>query len=328
MDLLEAARGGDEAAFAALVAPHRRELRGFCYRMAGSLDDADDLVQESLLRAWRGLPGFAGRASLRTWLYRVAASACIDALKHRSARRRAQDLGPAADPDAPIPAPQPGEWIEPCTAALYDDDAGSPERRLDAREGVALALLAALQLLPPQQRAALVACDVLGLSAAECAELLDTTTTAVNSALRRARDTIAARAPAWQPARPGAPGTAATIARWIDAWDRRDPAALVELLHDDASMTMPPLPIWLHGPQAIAASIDAMVFRDVGPSWFRAQPLEANGVPALAIWRRMADGSEQPYALQLLELDGERVRGLTAYLDPRVFETLGLLAPR
>src|SRR5262245_6471032 len=163
----------DADAFRALVAPHERELRAFCYRMAGSLVEADDLLQESLIRAWRGLAGFEGRSSLRTWLYRVAWRACISALEQRAPRMLPIEQGSPADPDGPVPPPS-DSWLGPCPAALYAGT-DSPEARYSARESVALAFLAALQLLPPRQRAILIARDVLGWTAEECASALDTT---------------------------------------------------------------------------------------------------------------------------------------------------------
>jgi len=323
MDDLAAARRGDPSAFDALVAPYRRELRAFCYRMAGSLDDADDLLQESLLRAWRGLSGFEGRASVRTWLYRVTSSACLDALKHRAARKRAEDLGPAADPRAPMPDAEPDGWIGPCPPACYADEWSSPEVRFGARESVGFAFLAALQLLPPKQRATLIACDVLGWTADECAALLETTASSVNSALRRARETIAARMPQWRP-RALDDGAAAAVARYVEAWERVDTTALVRLLHDGAVMTMPPLPLWLSGPEAIGASIDAMVFSACTPGSFRVRVIEANGLPALGVYRRGDDDVFAAYALQVLGFDGDRLRTLTAFLDPRVFAAFDL----
>lgn len=322
VDDLAAAGRTDAGAFAAMVAPYRRELRAFCYRMAGSLDEADDLLQESLLRAWRGLPGFEGRASVRTWLYRVTSSACIDALKKRSARKRAEDRGPAADPADPIPAARSDDWIGPCPTTLYE--AASPEARYDGKQSVAFAFLAALQLLPPRQRATLIACDVLGWTADECAGLLDTSAASVNSALRRARDTIAARAQTWQPTTPEEPRVRAAIARYIEAWERVDAVALVSLLHEDASMSMPPLPLWLHGPHAIADSIAAMVFTGCAAGAFRTIATEANGLPALAVYRRDEGGAFLPYALQVLAFDGDALRGLVAFLDTRIFAAFEL----
>ena len=320
MDDLALARGGDSRAFETLVAPHRRELRAFCYRMAGSIDDADDLLQESLLRAWRGLPQFEGRASFRTWLYRVTSSACIDRLKSRSARKRVEESGPPARADEAVPPPSDADTsIGPCPASVYATDPSSPEARYSARESVGFAFLAALQLLPPKQRATLIACDVIGLTVEECASVLDVSASSVESAIRRARDAIAERTPTWSPNAPDEPATAALLARYIDAWDRADAAALVKLLHEEATMSMPPLPIWLEGPTSIGASIDAMVFASCAQGTFRMIHTEANGLPALGVYRRGADGAFAPYALQVLALDGDALRAFTAFLDTRLF---------
>ncbi|HEX7704085.1 MAG TPA: RNA polymerase subunit sigma-70 [Kofleriaceae bacterium] len=321
VDHVRAARAGDEQAFRALVEPHRNELRAYCYRMAGSIDEADDLVQDSLLRAWRGLATFEERASVRTWLYRVTANVCIDRLRNRTARKRVEDASPAASPDGPMQPPTPDAWLGPCPPAVYATE--SPEARYRARESVSFAFLAALQLLPAKQRATLIARDVLGWSADECAEILDATPVSIESALRRARETIASRAPTWEARKPDDPSTREILTRYLDAWDRADARALVVLLHEDAVMTMPPLPLWLSGPPAIARSIDRMVFAACTPGTFRVIHAEANGLPALGVYKR--DGARfVPYALHTLALDGDLVRGLTAFLDTRLFATFGL----
>ena len=319
-----AARRGDERAFGAVVAPYQRELRAYCYRMAGSIDDADDLLQESLLRAWRGLPGFDGRASLRTWLYRVASSACIDRLKNRTARKRAEDQGPVARARDDAPPGDMGAYLGPCPADVYADEPASPEARYGARESVGFAFLAALQLLPPKQRATLIACDVLGWSAQECASVLETSAPSVESALRRARETIDARGKTWEPALPSEDAARLVVSRWVDAWYRADTKALVELLHEDATMSMPPLPMWMHGPEAITESLGAMVFAGCVRGDFRAVATEANGLPALGVYRRAKDGTFAPFALHVLDLDGGKVRGLTAFIDTRFFPYFAL----
>src|SRR5918995_288490 len=212
--LLAAARGGDEHAFAQLTSPYRRELQTHCYRMVGSLHDAEDLVQETMLRAWRRLGGFEGRTSLRRWLYTIAT---ID-------------------------------WLEPYPDSLLPDPAlADPQARLDLRESVGLAFLAAVQHLPPRQRAMLLLFDVLGWSAAEIAELLETSVAAVNSGLQRARATLDSR-PA---ARPTEDEERALVERFVDAWDRVDIEGLVALLRDDAVMAMPPEPVWFDGREAV-----------------------------------------------------------------------------
>ncbi len=218
---LEAARAGDERAFAQLIAPYRRELRAHCYRLSGSLHDADDLLQESLLRAWRGLGTFAGRSSLRTWLYKVSTNACLDALEKRPARLLPFDLGPPVAGDARLAAPRHEPiWLEPWPDAPADAAAASPEARYGGRESVALAFLVALQLLPARQRAVLLLRDVLGWQASGCAELLGLSVAAVNSALQRARETIDRRAPALADASATVdPETAAVLARYVAAWE-------------------------------------------------------------------------------------------------------------
>ena len=292
---LEAARDGDERAFARLVEPHRRELRAHCYRMAGSLLDADDLLQESLLRAWRGLASFEGRASLRTWLYKVTTHACLDQLDRKSPRLLPQDMGPASDGRVGPPI-EDAAFIEPAPADLYE-----------RREDVALAFLVALQLLTPKQRAALILRDVVGMEASECAELLGISAAAVSSALQRAREVLAARPH-------GAPPPQrddVVLARYIDAWQRADSAALVALLREDATLAMPPMREWLSGAATIGRSIQDMVFGPAGPGVFRLVPTEANGLPALAAYQ-----NGQPLGVHVLEIEGGKITAITAFLAP------------
>jgi RNA polymerase sigma-70 factor (ECF subfamily) len=315
---LETARAGDHQAFARVIEPYRRELRAHCYRMAGSLHDADDLMQESLLRAWRGLPGFEGRASLRTWLYRVTTTTCLDQLDKRGARLLPTELGPAARPDAVGAAgPGPGDdsFLEPCPPELYAGTE-SPEARYAQRESVALAFLVALQRLTPKQRAALILRDVVGLEASECAELLDLSVAAVNSALQRAREAVVVQ-PSQPPARD--PQRDVILARYVEAWERTDVGALVALLCEDATLAMPPIREWLAGASAIGGAIDVMVFRPAGPGTFQLVPIEANGLPGFAVY---AGG--QAMALHLLELREGRIAAITAFIDPSLFPRFGL----
>jgi len=241
---LTAARS-DERAFRSLVEPYRRELRAHCYRMSGSMHDADDLVQESMLRAWRGLASFEGRASLRTWLHRVTTNACLDALEKKSARVVPRELGPAVEPSTPMAPDNEIPWLEPCPDDLIDDAPASPEARYDARESVALAFLTALQHLPPRQRAVLLLRDVLGHEASECAELLETSVASVNSALQRARETLAQRPISDRP--PEDETTSALLARYVSAWEQADVSLLVSILREDATLAMPPFASWLSG---------------------------------------------------------------------------------
>ena len=322
---LSAARHGDEGAFRDLVAPYQRELRAYCYRMSGSTDDADDLMQECMLRAWRGLDSFEGRSSLRTWLYRVAWSVSVDALEKKKSRALVVDVGPAADPDTPPPAPTDG-WIGPCPASFYADAPESPEARYTARESVALAFLAALQLLPPKQRAVLISRDVLGWSAEECAEAFGGSVAAMNSALQRARETLDARATKWRPKLPDDEGTRRVLAKYIDAWERSEVGSLVELLHEEATLSMPPLPMWLLGRDAIVRSLGGMVMTPATRGTIRFVPSEANGLPALAAYRRRPTGRFELESLHMLSLDGERIDAMIAFLDPRLLGAFDLPA--
>jgi RNA polymerase sigma-70 factor (ECF subfamily) len=316
---LSAARTGDGGAFERVVQPYLRELRAHCYRMAGSLGDADDLLQESLVRAWRGLGGFEGRSSLRTWLYKVTTRACLDALEKRGPRLLPMELAPSLAAGAAMRAPSTDPiWIGPCPDELADGPA-SPEARYGGRESVALAFLVALQLLPASQRAVLILRDVVGMGAAECAELLDLSVAAVNSVLQRARETVAAKAPprGAEPPPIDDPRIASLLKRYVEAWERADVSRLVELLHEDATLAMPPLPDWLTGAQAIGASIDAMVFREGQPGGFRMVPTAANGLPAFAMWRRdPASGRFEPMALHLVAVRDGKIASIVAFLDP------------
>ena len=317
---LKAAQEGEEGAFARLVAPYRRELRAHCYRMSGSLHDADDLLQESLLRAWKGLGRFEGRSSLRTWLYKVTTNACVDALERRAPRLLPADLGPAASPGAAIGPPSLDQaWLGPCPADLYL--AASPETRQVERESVTLAFLVALQLLPAKQRAVLLLRDVLGWEASECAGLLDLSVAAVTSALQRARATLAERAGEARTAPPSLedPEVSALLSRYLRAGELADLGALVALLHEDATLAMPPLSQWMAGRAAIAEAIGGMVFAPAGPGVFRLEPTEANGLPAFAAWRREPGTADwRPVGVHLLEVRGGRIAAIMAFLDPRL----------
>ena len=248
----------DEAAFAAAAERHRRELQVHCYRMVGSLEESEDLVQETFLRAWRGRRSFRGRSSLRTWLYRIATNACLDALERRPRRVLAADVAPA-DPAAPDLAEADLPWLQPFPDAMLEavpDDAAGPEAAAEASETIELAFLAAIQHLPPRQRAVLVLRDVLGWSARETAALMETSVAAANSALQRARETLKAHLPParseWR-RRPGA-GEAerALLRRYIAAMEGADVDELLDLLAEEARMTMPPYPTWFAGARAIA----------------------------------------------------------------------------
>lgn len=325
--MLDAARTGDGVAFERLVSPFRRELRAHCYRMSGSLSDADDLLQESLIRAWKGLPSFEGRSALRTWLYKVTTSACLDALDKRSARLLPFDAGPAHDPTKPLGPPRPEiTWLEPCPDDVWVDAPPSPEAKYGARESVALAFLSMLQLLPPRQRAVLVLRDVLGWQATECAELLDMSVPAVNSALQRARETLEGqRAIEHAHTPPGDARTEDLLARYVRAWELADVPALVSLLHEDATLSMPPLSEWLQGAQIIGGALSAMVLPPGSSGRFRLVATHANGQPALAAYERdAATGEMRAAAMHVLTISGGKVASLTAFVDPSLFTRFGL----
>ncbi len=279
---LAAAQAGDERAFRALVAPYQRALEVHCYRMLGSLHDAEDVAQETLLRAWRSLERFERRASIETWLYRIATNACLDELERRP--RRAE---PVVDPypDERLPA-----------------ESADPATRYALREGMELAFLTAIQRLPGRQRAVLILRDVLGWTAPEAAELLDTTVTAVNSALQRARATIEHEAPA-RAVTPGRRTQRALLERYVDAWERADMDAMVALLRDDAVFTMPPEPA-LIGATAIGA-----FFAGGCAAGSRAIPTWANGQPAILF---------APHRLVVLDIEDDRIARLHAYANPTV----------
>jgi RNA polymerase sigma-70 factor (TIGR02960 family) len=317
-DLVDRARAGDGEAFRRLTGPHRRELQVHCYRMLGSVQDAEDALQETMLAAWRGLDGFEGRASLRTWLYQVATSRCLNAL--RAARRRPE---PAPyDPGAELPEPtRLGEvtWLQPypdeLMAGLADRDPG-PEARYERREAISLAFVTALQLLPPRQRAVLILRDVLGFRASETAAMLETTQESVTSALKRARATIAAQDPGGRDtARPPEPGSAAErelTERFTRAFETRDLDALVALLADDVRVAMPPVPLEYHGRDLAARFFAVTAFRP-GRSW-RLRPARANGQPAFAVYNPDPHSAiAHANGLLVVTLAGDRVSGLTRF---------------
>jgi len=289
--------------------------------MAGSIHDVDDLMQDAMLRAWRGLASFQQRSSLRTWLYKVTASACLDALDKKAVRQRPSDLGPPGGGDFAMR--QEPVWIEPCPDELVDV-APSPEARYTSHESVSLAFLALLQHLPPKQRVVVVLRDVLGWEAAECAELLDTSVASVTSALQRGRETLAARADAVRaPAPPTAP-IAELLERYVRAWESVDVQALVALLGEDAALTMPPITTWLVGREAIGASLAGMILTPAARGNLELVPTTANGRPAFAAYQRDETGVLQASALQLLTIDGDQIIAIDAFLDPSLFACFGL----
>jgi RNA polymerase sigma-70 factor (ECF subfamily) len=318
-ELLEAARGGDEGAYGRLVELHRGELHAHCYRMLGSVHDAEDALQDALLRAWRGLPKFEGRSSVRSWLYRIATNTCLDAIAKRPKRVLPVDYGPPSDPhEGPGEPVVESVWVEPYPDEQLgvEDGYAAPEARYERRESIELAFIAALQHLPATQRAVLILREVLGFSAKESAETLETTTASVNSALQRARKAVDERLPEQSQQATlrslGDDGVREVVEGYVDAWDREDIDAVVAMLTEDATFAMPPLRTWYGGR-------DLPDFLRVGPlsgEWrWREVPVRASGQPALAFYSWDAEEkSHLPFALNVLTLRGARISDVTAFV--------------
>jgi RNA polymerase sigma-70 factor, ECF subfamily len=327
--LLGAARAGDENAFARLVEPHRGVLHAHCYRMLGSVTDAEDALQETLLRAWRGLASFEGRSSLRSWLYAIATNACLRAIERRPKRVLPIDYGPAADPHVGLGEPLvESVWVEPYpneTLGLEDGLAG-PEARYEQRESVELAFIAALQHLPARQRAVLILRDVLGFSARETAEALETTPIGVDSALQRAHRAVDERLPQRsQQAVLGSlddEGLREIVDRYVDAFERADVDAVVSMLAADGAMTMPPLPTWYRGREAVALFLSTDVLRD--KRW-RLVPARANGQLAFGNYRWDEERATfEPRSISVLTLAREGIAEITTFIGPELTALFGL----
>jgi RNA polymerase sigma-70 factor, ECF subfamily len=314
-----------EADFDAAAAPFRRELVVHCYRMLGSVEDAEDVAQETMMRAWRARDRYdAERASLRTWLYRIATNACLTALESRPRRPLPSGLGAASDnPDAPLVPDFEVPWLQPLPETYLRRDQADPLARAAERDGVRLALIAAMQFLPPRQRAVLVLRDVLQFSAAEVAGQLETSTAAVNSALQRARAAITAAAP--EPDALPAPddrAVRATIERYIRAFESADVDRLVTLLTEDAILEMPPVPLWYAG-RADYGRFIARILALRGGGW-RMIPARANGQPALAAYCPDGEGARRLHTLQVLTVTSRGIARNVVFQDPRVFEAFQL----
>ena len=302
---------------------HRTELTAYCYRMLGSLD-AEDAVQETFLRAWRGFDRFEGRAALRSWLYRIATNVCLDMLEGRDRRARPMDLGPAREPVAEnLNALPEVTWIEPVPDGRVVPE-GDPSEVAEARETIRLAFVAALQHLPPRQRAVLILCEVLRWKASEVAELLETSVASVNSALQRARATLDATnvTTADTPASVET-ADAELLARYVKAFEDYDIEALTSLIHEDATQSMPPFDLWLHGRDDIFAW---WLGPGIACRGSRVIPtVSANGSPAFGQYKPSADGGYEPWALQVLEVEDGKIAEFTFFLDTeRVFPLFGL----
>jgi RNA polymerase sigma-70 factor (ECF subfamily) len=300
---------------AADLEPYRNELVAYCYRMLGSCQEAEDLVQETMLRAWRARRQYdPARASVRTWLYRIAANACLTALAGRARRPLPSGLGaPSDDPAAPLTPAFDIPWLQPFPDARFD---------LGRRADLRLALVAALQLLPPRQRAVLLLREVLEFSAAEVASQLDSTVPAVNSALQRARAALAGAADPAELAEPGDRQVRAVIDQYVHAFEAADVPALVRLLTDDAVLEMPPVPLWYRGRDDYGRFI-SRVFDIRGPGWAMRR-LTANGQPALAAYAPDQDGGHWLHTLQVFTVTGGRVAANVVFADPAVFRVFGL----
>jgi RNA polymerase sigma-70 factor (ECF subfamily) len=330
-ELLQA-HGGDDDAFARLAGPYRRELYAHCYRMLGSAADAEDAVQETLLRAWRALPRFEGRSSVRTWLYKIATNVCLRAIERRPRRVLPVDYGPAADPhDGPAEPVTEAVWLEPYPDERLRLGSGpaSPEARYEQRESVELAFIAALQHLPARQRAVLILRDVLGFSAREAAAVLETTPVSVDSALQRAHRTVDQRLPEHSQQatlRALSDDTLReAVRRYVTAWERNDVDAVVAMLAEDAKLAMPPVPTWYDGRDQVARFLTNGPMR--GATRWRLVPTRANGQIAFGLYGW--DDQTQtflPRAVDVLTLRGTQIREITAFLTPDAFRNFDLPA--
>ena len=330
-ELLEQVRRGGETAFAELADRYGAELQLHCYRITGSVQDAEDLVQETLLAAWRGLDGYEGRATVRTWLYRIATNRCLNALRDRARRPREVPMPPEETPSPPPPT-RIGEpvWLEPYPDVLLEglpDRAAQPEARYEAREAIGLAFVTAVQLLPPRQRAVLVLRDVLAFRAREVAEMLGVTEVAVNRALQRARQAVEGAGPPrarGRAPRAGAPPQHPHHAPVTTPVEAGDIPGVLALLTGDAVLTMPPEPLRYEGPDAIGGFL-ATVPAGGALERFRLVPTRANGQPAFGCYLRDPHAPvARAYGLMVLTLSGDRVAAITGFPDTSVFRCFGL----
>jgi RNA polymerase sigma-70 factor, ECF subfamily len=340
--LLQAAREGDESAYRDLVEPYRSELHAHCYRMLGSVQDGEDALQEAMLRAWRGLSRFEGRSSLRSWLYRIATNTCLDAIAKRPKRVLPVDYAPAADPhDGPGKPLVESVWVEPYPDEVLavEDGYAAPEARYEQRESVELAFIAALQHLPAMQRATLILREVLGFSAREAAESLETTVAAVNSSLQRARKAVEERLP-----EESQQSTLRSVddeelreivETYVDAWERGDADTIAAMLADEAIIAMPPMPTWFRGRDAVHAFLTDWAFAkrwaaarsrfEAGARRVRLIPVRASGQLAFGSYSWNEErGAYTPTALQVLTMDGARIAEIDGFVTPDAFSRFGL----
>ena len=304
---------------------YRRELTGYCYRMLGSGFEADDAVQETMVRAWRASDGFEGRSSLRSWLYRIATNVCLDMLRGRERRARPMEMGPSSPPEASHLGPVLPEnlWVSPIADNRVLAEDGDPAEIAATRETIRLAFVTALQHLPARQRAVLILCEVLRWQATEAAELLDTSVAAVNSALQRARATLAA-VHAEPRAQVVDPDQRDLLARYVDAFERYDVSTLVALLHEDAIQSMPPFAMWLQGAENIGRWF---LGPGIGCKGSKLLATSANGCPAFGQYRVDPEGGHKPWSMQVLEISDGRIAEFHAFLDTaHLFPAFGLPA--
>ena len=325
-ELIDRARAGDETAFQELIGPYQRELQVHCYRILGSVADAEDALQETLVTAWRSLRQFEGRASVRTWMYRIATTRCLNILRSAS-RRPAMTLPQGVQPPEPSRLGDVA-WLEPYPDLLLEelpDASAGPEARYEAREAMSLAFVTALQLLPPRQRAALILRDVLDFPASEVAGMLETTEQSVTSALKRARSTLSRELPSADeepPAPPNSPAERELIARMVEAFEAADVDSIVALMTEDAWLRMPPVPLEYQGRQLISDFYATVAFRH--SRRYRMVQTRANGQPALAIYLRdPVNGVARAFGLLVLTLTGDRVSAMTRF-DNTALPAFGL----
>lgn len=334
---LAAARQGDTQRFGDLTEPFRRELQVHCYRILGSSHEAEDMVQETMLRAWKRLETYEGRASFRSWLYKIATNACLDALDRRRSRRfLPMQSGPASDPQMQIAPPRAEPvWLEPIPDEWLEDvHTLNPETRYTKSESISLAFMAALQTLPPRQRAVLILRDVLDFSTNETAEVLELTLSSVNSALHRARTSLSQRYQGQEQKAAMYPETDERIKRLLDhfvkAWETADVEGLVALLKEDAALAMPPSPSWYQGRENIGKFVASTVFAEGGMFGGKAQQrwrlvrTNANGAPAYAVYQRTETNQYQAFGIHVLEIETDRLSQLTSFIDPMLFSLFGL----
>ena len=331
-NVLVKARSGDASAFELLSEPYRREVLTHCYRMMGSLEDAEDLVQETFLRAWRRLNTYEGRASFRAWLYKIATNACLDALAHRRRRTLPTITTPPADPQQPFQPPESEPiWLEPFPDEMLAPNEASPEVRFDAHEAVTLSFLVALQSLPARQRCVLILTDVLEWSLAETADMLGITMSTVNSLLYRARATLQKN---YQPhhqdsfkTTPQDEHLKILLERYVKAWERADINDIVALLKEDATFAMPPSPSWYQGSPAIRTLFTTIIMAGDGHDLWRLLPVQVNGGSGFALYHREnTHTAYQAYAIQSITLDGDLVSNVITFLYPALFRFFNLAA--